>query len=613
MTNDYAESAAADALERLALSVDEACTTGEDPWSALQQLGTLRQGSEEVSELLSYAERALAYEFEELTGAWGEVTLGRRFSSATGDWPPAFDQVGDAEKRCWSGLAERVRSPLALAHFKDLTLQTGAAQGRERALEVIDLYLQLSRVESLDNYYRASCLRRAWTLARRFGLGDHEEAARHALFDFSGAATRVWNASPAVIFRALEPLAVAPRRGAFVDPSRAEVLDLLALVEAAHPADVTTLEAVFQAREAGALGDPDRELARRRLVSGYMQVAAVTEGLVKQHWLHTAAQAAQRFGLTDLRREAVSALQSIDLSELGLRSVSHEVLIPRYAFDARLGQYRKSRDTETALALWLTTPAPTGSYERNSASVARQGLGLLDLVSRSILDQYGLPVRTSTGPESGRSEALERLESATSASQAILLARELLAIGREYGPIAETHVVATLVSRFGSDHRLTASWLSALCSFWDGRPGDSARAAFPLIEAATRGLLLSLGDPLYRIETGAAGGRFPSLETYADHLEQHDFDQDWLRTIRGPISDLRNALAHGHLLDPSAEDAALLLRVAGLLVAISPPDSTTVDQNEVVARLRDPVKVAARSARLRRRWRLVWVSAKAAD
>ncbi|WP_040582652.1 hypothetical protein, partial [Sedimentibacter sp. B4] len=45
--------------------------------------------------------------------------------------------------------------------------------------------------------------------------------------------------------------------------------------------------------------------------------------------------------------------------------------------------------------------------------------------------------------------------------------------------------------------------------FWDGRYDDAARAAYPLIEAGARGLLLALGEPIFRIETGNSEGRFP--------------------------------------------------------------------------------------------------------
>ena len=59
-------------------------------------------------------------------------------------------------------------------------------------------------------------------------------------------------------------------------------------------------------------------------------------------------------------------------------------------------------------------------------------------------------------------------------------------------------MAAHLLWRYSCDSELATAFAEALQSFWEGRFGDAARAAYPLIEAGMRGLLLLLGKPLYR-------------------------------------------------------------------------------------------------------------------
>ena len=292
-----------------------------------------------------------------------------------------------------------------------------------------------------------------------------------------------------------------------------------------------------------------------------------------------------------------------------LRSITTDLTLPRHALDSRLSRYRGSRDPRTALEIWLTTPSPTGSFEENVQRAAEvSGRGFLHLASRTTISPDGLPLRSSSGPEAAADEWLERIEGFQAATYGILLANELRAIRTEYGTISAEALGDHLAARFGCDVEKARSLSDAISSFWDGRFSDAGRAAFPLVEAGARGLLLALGEPLFRIETGNAEGRFPGLETYADRLEQQGFDPDWLRTMRNPVATLRNALAHGHRLSLRPEESALLIRMAGLLVVLTPPKSAQVDRAEVEARLRDPIGAIAILGNLRRRWRRVWVT-----
>lgn len=272
-------------------------------------------------------------------------------------------------------------------------------------------------------------------------------------------------------------------------------------------------------------------------------------------------------------------------------------------------QYRKARSALHALDLWLTTPAPTGSYRANMRQAGAASHGILSLVTRVTLDACGMPERTSAGTEAAKERALDEIEETRSSFGGIVLAGELNAIRVEVKLPSAGEIGERLAAQHHCDFELATAFGEALQSFWAERYGDAARAAYPLIEAGARGLLLALGEPLYRIQAGESGGRFPSLETYAQRLEALGFDEDWIRTLRNPVARLRNALAHGHLRNPSEGQAALLLRMAGLLLVLAPGNSAESDRAAIEERLRNPVGYAASEAGLRKRWKVCreWV------
>jgi hypothetical protein len=598
-----------DELTSLASDLDAFSAEAADPWALLQALSSHRAGPDGQgarTALLAACERAFAYSFTETEGRLGSLEIGQRFSSAEGDWPPAFDAVSNLEKRCWARLAELVTHPLPKAHLGDLALATRSATGRDAAEAVVASYLELGAKPSLDPYYQASCLGRALTLARQFSLAA-EARARCALYDLARTAVSARNVPPGVLFRALEPLSVRPRTGPFVAPSKPDVLTLLDALETNATASAIISEGVHAVREALAETDEERTAARRALITGYFALAETTEGLLRLTWLQRAASEAQRLGLIDMRDRAVAAMQAMSVDDLNLETASTEFRLPRHALDERLSRYRRSRSALDALQIWLTTPAPTGSHEANLAEAAEQSRrGILQLISRTTLSPDGMPVRSSAGPESAADEVLERLEGFTAAAHGIALAHELMAIGTEHDKVSGDEIGRHLATTYRCDLEKAVALGEAMGRFWERRFGDSARAAYPLVEAGARGLLLALGEPLFRIETGNAEGRFPALEAYAERLEERGLDPDWLRTIRGPVAKLRNSMAHGHKLVASDVDAALLVRTAGLLVLLTPPDSSEVDRSQVRREMRDPLAHAAARAGLRKRWRRVW-------
>jgi hypothetical protein len=420
-----------DDLVALASELDTLGATATDPWDLLRRLTAahIKPGEDvERNALLVGCERALSYSFTDDERRYGALNIGVRFSSSLGDWPPGFEVIGKPEKLSWSELADKVTHPLPKAHFTDLALAAGVKGGRPIADAAANLYLQLSHESHLDPYYRASCVRRSWTLARQFALGS-ESDARKWLYAEALRVAPLSDVPPGVLFRPIEPLAIAPRNGPFVEPTREQVSELLTAIEEQHGNSVVVFEAIHEVREQVATTEREREDARRALVQGYLDLADSAEGLLRLSWLQSAAAEAQKYGLTDLRGIAVTAMQRSSVDDLGLQAHSFEFHMPRHAIDERLSRYRWSRGVLDALEIWFTSPAPTGSYSANLKQASEvSGSGILQLVTRTTLSPDGLPLRSSAGPETAADEWLERLEGLYASTYGIVLANELTAI-----------------------------------------------------------------------------------------------------------------------------------------------------------------------------------------
>ena len=598
-------------IARISDVINIVAAEANQPWVILQKLGERAHAAPDLKDnpVLPYAERALAYSFVDHKNP-GSVTLGVRLSEASNKWPPEFKDVSPAEKQIWYDIANQCTHHLAKAHMLDVVLACGAIRGRDVAKEIAELYFTVAQDVNIEMYYRAGCLRRCWSIARSCGLHTLEAQARSASYQMAHQLAQLMlkpsEIPVGILLQPFEIITVDPRYGDFSAPSRQDVQTLLKQIRSRSTTNVSTLEGVSELLVRVASTDSERNEARRSLIESYLALGESAKGMIASSYFEEAAGKANKHGFIDLRDRAVQLLQAVPYEELGMQTLPIELRIPCYAIDATLARYRHSRDMLSALDIWLAGPSPTGSYESNVAFAKESMDGsIIAAVTRTTFDG-NMPTRTSAGVESAVVEATERQELINVGLNGQTLAHELKAIKHQYGIVTPIQITAHLVQTYRCDSQLALALEHAIVSFWDERYTDAGRAAFPLVESGARGILLLLGDPLYRIQTGNAGGHFPSLEKYAEKLKQHNFDIDWLRCIRNPVAKWRNALAHGHRLELADYEAAVLLRTAALLVVLTPNNSSEIDKAEIDMSLRDPIRWAANQAELVQKWEQVW-------
>lgn len=595
-------------IARIADVINVVAAEANQPWVILQKLGERAHAEPDFEDNpgLPYAETALAYSFVEDKKNPGAVVLGVRLSGTSDEWPLAFKDVSSIEKQVWCEIAEQCTHHLAKAHMLDVALSCGAIRGRDAAKEIAELYLTVAQDVNIEIYYRGGCLRRCWSIARSYGLHTLEAQARSASYQMAQLLFKLPEIPTGILLQPFEITTVNPRYGDFSDPSRQEVRDLLKQIRFRSATNVSTLEGVSELLVRVASTDSERDKARRSLIESYLALGESAKGMIASSYFEEAAGKASKYGFTDLRDRAVQLLQAVPYEELGMQTLPIELRLPCYVIDATLARYRHARDVLSALDIWLAGTCPTGSYESNiNFAKERMDGSILAAITRTTFNE-NMPVSTSAGAESAVVEATEQQERINAGIYGQTLAHELKAIKHQYGVVTPTQITAHLVQTYRCDSQLALALEHAIVSFWDERYTDAGRAAFPLVEAGARGVLLLLGDPLYRIQTGNAGGHFPSLEKYAEKLEQHNFDIDWLRCIRNPVAKWRNALAHGHRLELADYEAAVLLRTAALLVVLTSSNSSEKDKEEIETNLRDPIRWAANQAELIQKWEQVW-------
>lgn len=599
-------------IARIADVINIVAAEANQPWVILQKLGERAHAAPDLKDnpVLPYAERSLAYSFTEDKKNPGSVTLDVRLSNASDEWPLAFKNVSSIEKQAWCEIANQCTHHLAKAHMLDVVLACGAIRGRDVAKEIAELYFTVAQDVNIEMYYRAGCLRRCWSIARSCGLHTLEAQARSASYQMAHQLAQLMlkpsEIPVGILLQPFEIITVDPRYGDFSAPSRQDVQTLLKQIRSRSTTNVSTLEGVSELLVRVASTDSERNEARRSLIESYLALGEGTKGMIASSYFEEAARKANKYGFTDLRDRAVQLLQAVPYEDLGMQTLPIDLRIPCYAIDATLARYRHARDVLSALDVWLAGTCPTGSYESNiNFAKERMDSSILAAITRTTFNG-NMPVSTSAGAESAVVEATEQQERINAGIYGQTLAHELTAIKHQHHVVSPEEIAAHLVQTYRCDSQLALALGRAIISFWDERYTDAGRAAFPLVEAGARGVLLLLGDPLYRIQTGNAGGHFPSLEKYAEKLEQHNFDIDWLRCIRNPVAKWRNALAHGHQLQLADYEAAVLLRTAALLVVLTSSNSSEKDKEEIETNLRDPIRWAANQAELIQKWEQVW-------
>jgi len=331
-------------------------------------------------------------------------------------------------------------------------------------------------------------------------------------------------------------------------------------------------------------------------------------GLVRMRILEDAIRVAQKHGLTDLAGRATALMQAIPQSELGLVTISSNILLPAdYALHVEqwLAPFTRSPDWRDGLAYFLSTGCPTGDLDRlkTQSEMTAKAAVFRSLIPTTRLNADGLPRWTAASEEERRAERLAAHAQLTASHRGQHLAEGLFRIERRYGVPAEDDLLAFLSAGGQADQTIATSVARAFIHFWEGDYEACVHVAVPKVEAAARALLRELDEGIYKTQAANTPGGYPGLYVLVQKLQEVALDDSWsyflqwlLATPTGP--NLRNEIAHGFIGQVSPAYAALLLRAATLLsTLVAPLPITSIrTRNADRAEIRDaPDDLAPRS------------------
>nr|WP_173051590.1 hypothetical protein [Arthrobacter sp. J3.40] len=533
------------------------------------------------------------YELQEDLGGAGEVKLVESGLSLTATRP--MSETPATAWRLWSHVSTVLRSPIFQAQIADILLTAKVQTKPEHAASTIAWYLKVSEIVEISAQEIALALGRANTIARSRGMA--EEVSVRAAMHLRSEAFGDSHATSGPALTLLAALSVPPRGGVF-EPNEREAVRrrLLAVGESTS----TFIDEIGKTLARLADNAVELERARRWHVEQYLMLAnSADHGMRKMYHAQTAADLASKYGLQDLKDAAVLVMQSVDHDSMGWETVATEGTMSRNVFRAYLRRYRRARNWGHALMVFLAGPSPSGDRQSNIRSAEHAAAGSIRaFATRTVFGTHGLPERTN---DEFMDEEIIRAETMMLGTTAVLLNLELEHVRDRFSPPDADLIANWMVEKLSAEATLARQFANALVLHWDGRFSESARLSIPLLESAARGLLLTLDEPLYRIQQGKSPGRFPALDFYVDALSDRNLDPDWVRALRvtllSPGMNLRNLAAHGFQMDFSANESALLLRLAGLFCAMPIAMSQdSLESQPVVAR-----------KRLRRRLGWVWI------
>lgn len=522
-------------------------------------------------------------------------------------YPARLRDVPEAEVRLWREMAARVTHPAARARLHDLLAERRDGDVRSHAESAVDAYLELvtdgQQAADDERLRTAEELVRAWEVCRRYHLWDRFQRVQAALLYAVSRELEKGDHKAGIVLPMLEAAAAPPvrRQPESATDTPAGTPDLDALIELAilaYPEDYLLDQTMDLARRRAASAD-EREALDRRQGHSLLKAALDEAGMLRQYRLQVAIAFARGRGLADIADEATAELQRIRPEDLGLKPMQTSMWLPRDARERYLSAFTRSPLWADALAQFLDSDCPTGAYDallQQERDLARISV-MRRLFRRTLLTQEGRPAWTTSTDEQEQAAEIAWIAGSYAKEHGRLLAEGLRRMADRYDLPNEDVLTDHLSLGGRADVPLSRSLARALTLYWRGEYEASVHLIAPKIEAAARGLLLELDEPIYRIQVGSDPGGYGGLHGLLTSLQDAGMDPDWIYFLKwlllgNPGANIRNDLTHGLVFDPGPLYTALVLRAAAVMFPLVAPDAGAAanrDRDRVLELIRRPV------------------------
>jgi hypothetical protein len=266
-----------------------------------------------------------------------------------------------------------------------------------------------------------------------------------------------------------------------------------------------------------------------------------------------------------LQERAIRHLQQLNADDLEFQTIETEVTVPADEIRKVYEAYLDASDWREALERFAFLQVPTGSTQHNRQHVVEQQheTPLLSTVSTVTYDADGMPMYRPDTEDERFEYDLVRAEVFHLQFWAPLAADVLRELPRRFGSPSFRELEEWLSEGDHVSDDVARSIRRALKYSWAGEYEASVAVGTPHIEAMVRQLLLEADAAIYRLQRGQTPGQYPGLGKLVEALEDLGMPETVSRYLTTTFTkatglNLRNALAHGALADPSPQVAAIV-------------------------------------------------------
>ena len=554
----------------LALELDDAVRAASFAHQVSDQLTSANRTSPQHTQL------ALAFQFNSPRAGAGDGVYFKPvfvFDDACAE-ETELHKVDDETIDLWTRVASLVKEAEAQARLHDLLFERRSGDVGNHASKAIDAYLLHGCASEPPEFNAVRALSRALALCE-LTASDRTAEVKDAMLQTAERCLDDSDEKPGILCGLLEPV-VADRTLPGADSTLRRARDRYAQ-------KIHAVESVIDLQRRRASTDDERRLLDEDLIRLLLAHADGCDALVASHFRERAATLARDRGLPLLAEEAVAAMQRSpkpELARFGTEINLDETQIELH-IESMIGE-----DWWESVQLLLSQGPPSGNLDSNlqSAEGMAKASALLTLTPTTILGADGLPRYTASTDEQKADHRLTQVEQHAMQILGRIHVSALFRVVERFEPSVDD--IAERFRSVGRDEETSSAIAQVIQRL---RTDDYTGVVFvslPLIEKTVRDLLLTIDEPLYRVQRKRSPGVYPGLGVLLPALAVRGLDPSWHRYLRTLLAspdgfNLRNEALHGFVVQGDALWAGLvvtaLLFVATLQTRPTEQAETTED------------------------------------
>ena len=486
--------------------------------------------------------------------------------------PPALSDITDEDVDAWREAVAAVDHPVAHARLGDLLWERKAQPDPHLAASTAcDGLLGVAENEAWRGMYRVRCLSRALELARETRDTARQGTVIERMTAFAEQDLGSPGGGPGLPLGVLRPLVAMPTQ------ERPDGLDdLLQRVADKYGGDPYIIDFVADLR-GGLLDDPGRQELRREQVRRWREESTKGDGMLRVHRLEQALEIARNHGLTNEVDELRQELGGIRPEELGLKSISAELKIPKDEVDRFLDSFATADTWQEALGTLAVQGPPGGSPQKLADQVDQimEEHPVQFLFAKALVgpDNATAIFRAAT-PDQHKRFAMAEQRAQQARMWGMFCAQALQRIGLRDDRPAPAALAEFLTGDF-IEAEVAERLARAIELFWEEQFDESAHVLVPRLERVLREMARQVGIAVVREpRPGKEVGGVEMLGALLHDLEGAFADPGWhaylLNLLADPLGlNLRNSISHGLHGRVGPVDASLLIQAALLLAGMS--------------------------------------------